>query len=232
MKRFIGEIAVAAALAMAASVPSVASATVYTSQTAFDAANPGLPSTNFDTFASAIAGGGDILFVSNPLVVGGATFSSGGGPGDLYLTNGAFFGGAYSTALSTEGFSDAVTVAFSPVDAVGVELASTYPGDGSQPVTFTLYDGTTQLYSNTFSINDMSSPGFVGFDGLGDITSVVVTAGAYPAFDTIVSVDGVGGVSAIPEPSNWLLMIAGIGGVGMMLRRARKGLGSTSSAAA
>jgi hypothetical protein len=30
---------------------------------------------------------------------------------------------------------------------------------------------------------------------------------------------------AVPEPSTWLLMIAGIGGVGLVLRRARKSMG-------
>lgn len=32
-------------------------------------------------------------------------------------------------------------------------------------------------------------------------------------------------LAAVPEPSTWLLMIAGLGGVGLMLRRARKTLG-------
>ncbi len=32
-------------------------------------------------------------------------------------------------------------------------------------------------------------------------------------------------VSAAPEPSSWLLMIAGIGGLGLMLRRAKKTMG-------
>ena len=32
-------------------------------------------------------------------------------------------------------------------------------------------------------------------------------------------------VSAAPEPSTWLLMIAGIGGIGLMLRRAKKTMG-------
>ena len=35
----------------------------------------------------------------------------------------------------------------------------------------------------------------------------------------------VGGVSAAPEPSTWLLMFAGIGGIGLMLRRAKKTMG-------
>ena len=33
-------------------------------------------------------------------------------------------------------------------------------------------------------------------------------------------------VSAAPEPSSWLLMVAGIGGVGAMLRRAKRKMGS------
>ncbi len=32
-------------------------------------------------------------------------------------------------------------------------------------------------------------------------------------------------ISAAPEPSTWLLMLAGIGGIGLMLRRARKTMG-------
>jgi hypothetical protein len=32
-------------------------------------------------------------------------------------------------------------------------------------------------------------------------------------------------ISAVPEPSTWLLMIAGIGGIGLMLRRAKKSVG-------
>ncbi len=33
-------------------------------------------------------------------------------------------------------------------------------------------------------------------------------------------------VSAAPEPSAWLLMMAGIGGIGLRLRRVKKGIGS------
>ena len=35
----------------------------------------------------------------------------------------------------------------------------------------------------------------------------------------------INGVSAVPEPSTWLLMIAGIGGIGLMLRRAKQTMG-------
>ena len=40
--------------------------------------------------------------------------------------------------------------------------------------------------------------------------------------------------SATPEPSTWLLMIAGIGGIGLMLRRAKKttGFGSRDALSA
>ena len=40
--------------------------------------------------------------------------------------------------------------------------------------------------------------------------------------ETIVATAG---VSAAPEPSTWLLMFAGIGGIGLMLRRAKKTMG-------
>ena len=46
---------------------------------------------------------------------------------------------------------------------------------------------------------------------------------------TSISYDPVGGsVSAAPEPSTWLLMIAGIGGIGLMLRRTKKTMGFRS----
>ena len=42
---------------------------------------------------------------------------------------------------------------------------------------------------------------------------------------TIIAVSAVSAISAAPEPSTWLLMLAGIGGIGLMLRRARKTMG-------
>jgi hypothetical protein len=35
---------------------------------------------------------------------------------------------------------------------------------------------------------------------------------------------------ALPEPSSWFLMIAGVGGVGAMMRRSRKAVGGASPA--
>jgi len=52
-------------------------------------------------------------------------------------------------------------------------------------------------------------------------------------FDNIdnLSVTAAAAVSAAPEPAAWLLMIGGIGGVGLMLRRANKDAGLQSMAA-
>ena len=69
-------------------------------------------------------------------------------------------------------------------------------------------------------------PSFVGFSGAGPLTSLVITAQGEEGFDSIVNVDSAApAISAAPEPSTWLLMFAGIGGIGLMLRRARKTMG-------
>jgi uncharacterized protein YaiE (UPF0345 family) len=60
------------------------------------------------------------------------------------------------------------------------------------------------------------------------ISALGLTPGTYifnSADDDIKFVIAGATVSAVPEPSTWLLMIAGIGGIGLMLRRAKKSVG-------
>ena len=54
------------------------------------------------------------------------------------------------------------------------------------------------------------------------------SGGSYTDFGTA----GTFSISAVPEPSTWLLMIAGIGGIGLMLRRPKRSLGFNSAASA
>ena len=156
----------AAAVSMMA---GTASATVYTDQASFSTAHPSLATTNFDSYSSTVAQDGDIDFVGTPFTQGTVTFSSNGMYGDdeLYITNGNFFGGNYNTALGTNTFNATLTMAFAPTNSVGLTLASTYAGYGAELVNFQLFDGTTQIYDQALSINDMSSPSFVGFDNFG-----------------------------------------------------------------
>ena len=220
----------AAAVSMMA---GAASATVYTDQASFSAAHPGLATTNFDSYSSTVAQNGDIDFVGTPFTQGNVTFSSNGAQNgdELYITDANFFGGNYSTALGTNTFNATLTMAFAPTDAVGLTLASTYSGYGAELVNFQLFDGSTQLYDQALSINDMSAPSFVGFDNLGPITSIAATPLDTYGFATVVNVQGPGTVSAAPEPSVWMLMIAGVAMIGSALRLGRKrGVGSLSVA--
>jgi hypothetical protein len=88
------------------------------------------------------------------------------------------------------------------------------------------YDGKT-IYSldgeTTFSYKLLS------FNVVGTGSDTIGIAGysnsTYNNVDDLSFVASPSSVSAVPEPSTWLLMIAGIAGVGLMLRRAKKSMG-------
>ncbi len=86
--------------------------------------------------------------------------------------------------------------------------------------------GTNQVYSTAYSGGAGIPPGtYLGFEDLNPNNM-----GERPDFnyaDTQFVVTNVAtSVSAAPEPSTWLLMFAGIGGIGLMMRRAKKTMGS------
>ncbi len=74
------------------------------------------------------------------------------------------------------------------------------PADVYQKLTFAV----TGTGSDTLTFGAQDVPGYLSLD------NVSVTASS---------------VSAAPEPSTWLLMFAGLGGIGLMLRRAKKTMG-------
>ncbi len=83
----------------------------------------------------------------------------------------------------------------------------------------------TELGSSSFFFIDTDTP--TKDFGAGAGPAVIFNPGIYKIADG--ETDGEGslvisqvGVSAAPEPSTWLLMLAGIGGIGLMLRRAKK----------
>ena len=61
-------------------------------------------------------------------------------------------------------------------------------------------------------------------DVLTDFSQGVITTNksSYKPLSETLSFNVLPAVSAAPEPSTWLLMFAGIGGIGLMLRRAKK----------
>ncbi len=88
-------------------------------------------------------------------------------------------------------------IAFSPSPEIGVD----------DPI----LTGTGSIYDSAFSVGTAS--------GQGDLFNTVYT---------VTILDPTGGpsrvVSAAPEPSSWALMMLGVGGIGLMLRSARKRL--------
>jgi hypothetical protein len=69
---------------------------------------------------------------------------------------------------------------------------------------------------DSYTITPTSTAQFIGFTNDTPITSVSLD---YPSG---YSLDIVSVASAAPEPSAWLLLIAGVGGIGLGLRRTNK----------
>ena len=88
---------------------------------------------------------------------------------------------------------------------------------------------TNNIGGSSFFFVDTNTPDPKAFySGSGE--STVFNTGAYIIADGATDGEGTlnisnGQVSAAPEPSTWLLMIAGVGGIGLMLRRAKKTAG-------
>ena len=93
--------------------------------------------------------------------------------------------------------------------------------------------GSFQAYPTSMSIPFSLAEGIVGFEfsqtdgvhyGLADVGGATVSS---YLFDTVPgeSVALNATVSAAPEPCTWLLMFAGVAGISLMLRRAKKTMG-------
>jgi hypothetical protein len=200
------------ALILAAGLPGVAFATVWSSQSAFDAAFPGLTQTNFDGVATPY--GGFWTVTTYPYVHQGVTFTTGAAYlGDLYVTDPAYFGAAYP-ALYTEDFGDSITATFAPSPAVGLLVDEGYAGTTGY-LDITAYSGSTEVASLTdYPTNGLDVFSFVGFSGLGNITSVTIDTSAYgsPEFPGIALVES--SAVLVPEPSTWAMMLLGFAGLG------------------
>ena len=108
-----------------------------------------------------------------------------------------------------------------------VKLGSMYT---SQDSDLSCSDCTSVAFATLF--NDSAQPDDVSFNEVGGSGYSYFDADTFQEDGTHVgtfgSIDVTGspdGVSAAPEPSTWLLMFAGIGGIGMMLRRAKRTTG-------
>ena len=109
---------------------------------------------------------------------------------------------------------DPIAVSYEPVGEIDPAVLLTTP-------TTTTFNLVSQKFT------------YEGFSPVAEFTFAGVNPQIVPPNGTPVSGDynaaidavTISTVSAVPEPSTWLLMIAGIGGIGLMLRRAKQTMG-------
>ncbi len=202
MKKILLSIGVVAVMA---STSTVASATVYLSKLAFDAANPGASTTNFSGLT------GSLTPLGSPFVHGAVTIT---GP-SLYAVSTGFWGSVDSILDNT--FNGFLNVSFAPTSAVGFNVAGSY---GNSPIKISFFNGATQLFTDTPLVGGVNTAfSFYGVNGLGAITSFRLdSAGISSGFANVGPVS----LGAVPEPASWALMIAGFGLSGAALRRRQK----------
>jgi hypothetical protein len=105
-----------------------------------------------------------------------------------------------------------------------------FANDGDNPAGSQLFNVTYDGNTLKSIDGETSSPyTLMSFTVLGTGSDTFGLSGysnsAYNDVDDISFTASAGAVSAVPELSTWLLMIAGIGGIGLMLRRAKKRVG-------
>ena len=154
----------------------------------------------------------------------GATFSTGGNFQDADRRNGNIPGGAPSDwfcvpCVAGEAFSISFTNAVQPlIDAVGFTAAMPKAGHVSVQV----FNGSTLLESGIFDVNPYSSfDTFIGFYGLGPITSITVDPVENVGFgiDNLTFGDPPG--DPLPEPMSLAILGVGLATFGALRRRKR-----------
>ena len=192
-----------------------ANLTVYTTQFSFMAAVTGEATDTFEDLPS-------ISPVPGPLSrsVGSFGYTATEGPG----TPTFYTAGRHNVWLSTDIAQDSITFSnfTGGVGAIGGRFFGaagngTPFGGQSILVSATDADGTTSqtiVHANRFS--------FLGFVSDGALTSLTVSAvqpghgSVFPAVNNLVL------ASMVPEPETYALLIAGLAGMGMLLRRRRE----------
>ena len=162
------------AVVLAAYPATLASADVFFDRASFDLANPGLPVLDFEGIAPK---GGFIepapqrwapsVFFSDPA----------GDASSIAIADSGFFFGTPTDALFMDLFGAPLLATFDPkVIAVGFDVAIGFGGLGATVEVFS--SGGGLLASETFDTeSETVFTTFIGFSGLGDIGSVLITPG-------------------------------------------------------
>lgn len=103
-------------------------------------------------------------------------------------------------------------------------LSGNSSGTSASAITLSYLDANGNLASQTVTGLNLSGQNFIGISGTAGerFTSVTITADpASSGFADLrqLRLGGVAATAAVPEPSTWLMMIAGFGLVGSVMRR-------------
>ncbi len=199
--------------------------TFYTTQSAFDTAEPGLP---VETFTNANLSGQSLATQSSPLssATNDATFASGSilpgltistlNPGLVSNALSAYGGGpAGSKSVGTTWYGDTLILGFSSgVTAIGANVFAINPPGSTLAGSFTadVYNGTTRIGSANFS----ETAGSFGFIGASSATPITGVRLLYTTDDDMTIASNVA-FSPTPEPSN--LALFGVAAIILLWRR-------------
>jgi hypothetical protein len=193
---------------------------VYTSVSTFNANATGVTVIDFTGLAGASHGAS---LLGLPLVIGGVSFSSPGpasvlDPQNSFVPAPLYGDGDY--LFADYGSPDTIAISLPGSTAIGFTVGGVF-GDPAT-ITVTLSDGTTEILTPT-SGNYITAGtlDFVGFTSVTPITSLsIVFLPEDAQFGAIDNFEyGTAAVSAVPEPSNVVLLGSGLMASAGALRR-------------
>ena len=201
-------------------VMSSAKAAFTTSRAAFEAANPGLATLDFE----GIAPDGGFTVPAPDFSSQGVAFSAPPlGADTIAIADSESFFGTPTDALFVNQFNSTLTMNFAPtVTAAGFDIAVGF-GQG-RTATVNVFNGSMLIDTTSFATSGpMVFDNFIGFTG-SPFTRITVTpsAGGFVLIDNLSFGDAGSTVATVPEPASMVMAVIGSSLLGLGAARRRR----------